>query len=440
MPLVVPAGQVTVSLNGGAATATAAGGAGWSADTVGVGTLINSGLITTPTGLNSGNASNLGSTSSFNGKVCEVILCAVEHSRRVREHVEGYLAWKWGLQASLPAAHRYSTARVNAAPKGANAHWTPLLGLRGMVGWWDGGDAAQLLVSGGGGATTNGQALLSWKDKSGWANHLTAYSGSTGTAPSYASSSSPFLSAAVTSVNVTGGGCFLSTSLLTTTMGQRLTGPYTLFVVAQNASSNTGANQLVSVLDSAQTSTLAAWQAPGSATLLGHPALTTTAGLSPYAICTQRGGASPFASPMVPSPPSSSFFAAGSQFVATATQDAGFSASVRAWVGGAACRMQSVAQPQTAAAGALSATFVVLGGQGFAGSFAAPTGAGTAVGGSNIPSSTAAWNGYVGEIILCAAALSPQEIARVEAYLANRWMAATTLDGAHVGAAGHVFA
>jgi hypothetical protein len=29
-----------------------------------------------------------------------------------RQKIEGYLAWKWGIQASLPAAHPYR----NAAP------------------------------------------------------------------------------------------------------------------------------------------------------------------------------------------------------------------------------------------------------------------------------------------------------------------------------------
>ena len=31
-----------------------------------------------------------------------------------RQTIEGYLAWKWGLQASLPAAHPYSTANMSA--------------------------------------------------------------------------------------------------------------------------------------------------------------------------------------------------------------------------------------------------------------------------------------------------------------------------------------
>ena len=48
----------------------------------------------------------------LDGKIAEVIFTNAELSTTNRQLIEGYLAWKWGLQASLPAGHPYK----NAAP------------------------------------------------------------------------------------------------------------------------------------------------------------------------------------------------------------------------------------------------------------------------------------------------------------------------------------
>jgi hypothetical protein len=50
----------------------------------------------------------LGLYSTFNLK--EVIVYNVALTIPQRQQVEGYLAWKWGLQASLPGDHLYKTA------------------------------------------------------------------------------------------------------------------------------------------------------------------------------------------------------------------------------------------------------------------------------------------------------------------------------------------
>jgi hypothetical protein len=39
--------------------------------------------------------------------VAEVIVYSTTPSDQQRQQIEGYLAWKWGLVANLPAGHPY---------------------------------------------------------------------------------------------------------------------------------------------------------------------------------------------------------------------------------------------------------------------------------------------------------------------------------------------
>lgn len=48
----------------------------------------------------------------FNGDIAEVIIYTTELSVSNKQKIEGYLAWKWGLTANLPAIHPYK----NSAP------------------------------------------------------------------------------------------------------------------------------------------------------------------------------------------------------------------------------------------------------------------------------------------------------------------------------------
>ena len=44
----------------------------------------------------------------LNGNVAEIIAYKSAHiDKATRETIEGYLAWKWGLQGSLPGGHTY---------------------------------------------------------------------------------------------------------------------------------------------------------------------------------------------------------------------------------------------------------------------------------------------------------------------------------------------
>ena len=43
----------------------------------------------------------------WNGNICEIIVYSSDLTATERQRVEGYLAWKWGIQSSLPSTHTY---------------------------------------------------------------------------------------------------------------------------------------------------------------------------------------------------------------------------------------------------------------------------------------------------------------------------------------------
>jgi hypothetical protein len=53
---------------------------------------------------------NIGSSAGFIGNIYDVIMYNTALSTLQRQQIEGYLAWKWGLQANLPADHPYKSA------------------------------------------------------------------------------------------------------------------------------------------------------------------------------------------------------------------------------------------------------------------------------------------------------------------------------------------
>jgi hypothetical protein len=58
---------------------------------------------------NIGNHSN-GISNPFDGTIGEIVFIQSAVSLSNRQKLEGYLAWKWGLQANLPAGHPYKNA------------------------------------------------------------------------------------------------------------------------------------------------------------------------------------------------------------------------------------------------------------------------------------------------------------------------------------------
>ena len=56
------------------------------------------------------------STNSYQSYLAEVIVFNTGLSQSNRQIVEGYLAWKWGMQTLLPNTHPYYSPTVNAGP------------------------------------------------------------------------------------------------------------------------------------------------------------------------------------------------------------------------------------------------------------------------------------------------------------------------------------
>jgi hypothetical protein len=111
----------------------------------------------------------------WRGAIGEVIAYNSALSTTQRQQIEGYLAWKWGLQSSLPAGHPYQTVPVNYTPtfavpsvfvpQFAFKSWQPTQ-ISALSLWLDAADTATLTLSG-----TN---VSQWNDKSGNGRNATA--------------------------------------------------------------------------------------------------------------------------------------------------------------------------------------------------------------------------------------------------------------------------
>jgi len=91
-----------------------------------------------------------------------------------RQQVEGYLAWKWGLQSSLVTTHPNSTTAYvpfpfpTSIPVASTKIWSPTR-ISGTQLWLDGADVSSMTVS--------GTSVTQWNDKSGNANNATQSTG-----------------------------------------------------------------------------------------------------------------------------------------------------------------------------------------------------------------------------------------------------------------------
>jgi len=109
------------------------------------------------------------------GQVAEVLLYSNAFTTNQRQQVEGYLAWKWGLQNSLPTSHPFYNE-----PYLPNTLATPYLGLNpvssvlpnmipGCALWLDAADASTVVLS--------GSNVTQWNDKSGLSNNTKSVTG-----------------------------------------------------------------------------------------------------------------------------------------------------------------------------------------------------------------------------------------------------------------------
>lgn len=102
--------------------------------------------------------------------IYEMIIFNTALNTSQREQVEGYLAWKWGLQSSLPLAHPYKSAAPTAPIR---LIFTPT-SIAGCQLWLDAADSSTI---------TGTTSVTAWNDKSG--NGLNATKSTSYGAPTY---------------------------------------------------------------------------------------------------------------------------------------------------------------------------------------------------------------------------------------------------------------
>ena len=96
-----------------------------------------------------------------------------------RQQVEGYLAWKWGLQASLPGSHPYASTNPNPTINNkisAIPYYTQFspLQIANCQLWLDASDSSTSSMT-----FSSGSNLSVWKDKSGNGNNFSITTGTT---------------------------------------------------------------------------------------------------------------------------------------------------------------------------------------------------------------------------------------------------------------------
>jgi hypothetical protein len=95
---------------------------------------------------------NPGATEYYQGDLAEMIVYSRNLTPIERQQVEGYLAWKWGLQGSLPSGQLFRLFRT------PTTLFNPLL-IANCLLWLDGADGSTVTLS--------GASVTQWNDKSG---------------------------------------------------------------------------------------------------------------------------------------------------------------------------------------------------------------------------------------------------------------------------------
>ena len=137
-----------------------------------------------------GNAAVINTTNTFsnlNGSIYEVIMYPSVLTTQQRQQVEGYLAWKWNIQSSLPNTHPYYTNPFiqNLPVPQTPSTWTltnyvfsPKI-ISGLALWLDAADQSTIV-------RTN-TSVTQWNDKSG--NNRYAYASAAINNPTYTGNS-----------------------------------------------------------------------------------------------------------------------------------------------------------------------------------------------------------------------------------------------------------
>jgi hypothetical protein len=107
-----------------------------------------------------------GASLFFNSYISELIIYNVALTTAQQQQVESYLAWKWGLQASLPSTNPYSA--FNYFNSSITLSLTNPLQLPGLIAWFDAADTTTY---------TPGATITSWRNKGSAGGNATSSSG-----------------------------------------------------------------------------------------------------------------------------------------------------------------------------------------------------------------------------------------------------------------------
>lgn len=110
---------------------------------------------------------NVGTGINYTGSLYEILVYNTGLATTQRQQVEGYLAWKWGLQAALPSTHPYD---AQFALPGSHPYTSIRPTMRvfqpsdvdGLQLWLDSADNATISPAN----ITSGTTITSWLDKS----------------------------------------------------------------------------------------------------------------------------------------------------------------------------------------------------------------------------------------------------------------------------------
>jgi hypothetical protein len=178
-----------------------------------------------------------GTNQYFIGEMNEIIIYSAALTTLQRQQVEGYLAWKWGIQGNLPSNHPYKNLNIYAQPQLVRVSSTiPLsmtlnssnvfnpLSIPGSQFWVDAADPTSIVLS--------GSSVTQWKDKSGNARNADSPGpNQTTNAPTLAANFQNNLNAI--SFTTSPGSCLNVPSFTS--------GPFTIFLVTKfNTTGNTG--------------------------------------------------------------------------------------------------------------------------------------------------------------------------------------------------------
>lgn len=133
-----------------------------------------------------GSSMNEENAVNLNGSIGEVVVYSTSLSTTQRQQLEGYLAWKWGIQRNLPPDHPYknnspfmNTLTLPVTPTLSIPSFNTSLFLptnfSGCILWLDAADRSTLFTNSTGTTSllVSGQTLSYWKDKSSQANNAT---------------------------------------------------------------------------------------------------------------------------------------------------------------------------------------------------------------------------------------------------------------------------